>query len=69
MVAVDIRADVTPAVLERIRTLGGRVINSVGRYRAIRAHVPLSAVEKLAELDAVQWIRNADKAVTRGPLP
>ena len=69
MVAVDIRADVTPAVLERIRALGGRVINSVGRYRAIRAHVPLSAVEKLAELDAVQWIRNADKAVTRGPLP
>ena len=69
MVAVDIRADVTPAVLERIRALGGRVINSVGRHRAIRAHVPLSAVEKLAELDAVQWIRSADKAGTRGPLP
>ena len=29
LVTVDIRADVTPAVLERIQTLGGTVLNSV----------------------------------------
>ena len=69
MVTVDIRADVTPAVLERIRALGGTVINSVGRYRAIRARLPLAAVESLAELDAIQSIRAGDKAITRGPLP
>ena len=69
MVTVDIRADVTPAVLERIRALGGTVINSVGRYRAIRARLPLAAVEPLAELDAIQSIRAGDKAITRGPLP
>ena len=31
LVTVDIRSDVTPAVLARIRALGGTVINSVGR--------------------------------------
>ena len=65
MVMVDIRADVTPAVLARIRALCGTVINSVARYRAIRARLPLEAVEKLATLDAIQSIRAADKAVTR----
>ena len=65
MVTVDIRADVTPEVLARIQSLGGTVINSVPRYRAIRARLPLSAVEPLATLDAVQTIRPADQAVTR----
>ena len=65
LVMVDIRADVTPAVLARIRALRGTVINSVARYRAIRARLPLDAVEKLATLDAIQSIRAADKAVTR----
>ena len=66
LVTVDIRADVTPMVLARIRELGGTVINSVPRYRAVRARLPLSAVEKLATLDAVQSIRAADEAVTHG---
>ena len=65
LVTVDIRTDVTPAVLARIRELGGTVINSVPKYRAIRARLPLSAVEKLAALDAVQSIRAADEAATR----
>lgn len=67
-VLVDIRADVTAKVLDRIRTLGGTVINSVPRYGSIRARLPLGAVETLAELDAVRSIRTADKAVTRGLL-
>ena len=65
LVTVDIRADVTPAVLARIRSLGGTVVNSVPKYRAIRARLPLVSVEKLAALDAVQSIRTADKAVIR----
>ena len=64
-VKVDIRADLTPAVLKRIEALGGAVINSVERYRSIRARLPLQAVETLAELKAVKSIRTADKAVTR----
>ena len=62
---VDVRADVTRAVLTRIRELGGAVVNSVPRYRAIRALLPLSSVERLAALDAVRTIRTADQAVTR----
>ena len=65
LVTVDIRANATAAVLARIRALGGTVINSVPEYRAIRARLPLAAVEQLAALDAVQFIRPADEAVTR----
>ncbi len=65
LVTVDIRAEVTPAVLARIRALGGTVINNVPQYRAIRARLPIAAVEKLASLDAVQSIRAADVAFTR----
>ena len=64
-VMVDILADVTPEVLARIRSLGGTVINSVPKYRGIRAWLPLAAVEPLAGLDAVQSIHPADQAVTR----
>ena len=66
MAMVDIQADVTPEVLARIRALGGTIINSVGRYRAIRANLPTAAVEQLAALEAVQSIRPADVAVTPG---
>ena len=63
-VLVDIKADVTPAVLARVEELGGEVVNSVSKYRAIRAWLPLDTVEVLATLDEVQWIRVADRAVT-----
>ena len=66
MAMVDIQADVTPAVLARIRALGGTIINSVGQYRAIRANLPTAAVEQLAALEAVQSIRPADVAVAPG---
>ena len=55
----------TPGVLERIRELGGRVLSSVERYRAVRAEIPLSEVEALAAHEAVRTIRTADKAMTR----
>ena len=62
--AVDIRAEVTPEVLARIGALGGDIVNSVPRYRSIRARLPLAAVEALAEMDAVRSIRPADEAAT-----
>ena len=68
-VTVDIRADVTPVVLAHIRALGGTVLSSVPKYRAIRARLPLAALELLATLDAVQSIRPADEAQTHGPCP
>ena len=68
LVTVDIRADVTPEVLSRIRALGGIVVNSVPRYRSIRAQLPPAAVEPLAKLDAIRTIRPGDKARTRGQM-
>ena len=65
-VTVDIKADVTQDVQERIDALGGSVVNSVPQYGAIRAQIPLAAVEALAELDAVQSIHPADLAFTKG---
>ena len=66
LMTVDIRADVTPEVLSRIRDLGGVVVNSVPRYRSIRAQLPPAAVEPLAKLDAIRTIRPGDRARTRG---
>ena len=63
-VTVDIRADVTPDLLARIGELGGTVITSVPKYRAVRARLPGVAVERLAELPEVQFIRTADQAFT-----
>ncbi len=68
-VLVDIRADVTPALLARIRALGGAVVNSVPRYRAIRARLPLAGLEPLAERADVQWIRTADQPLIRTQRP
>ena len=69
VVTVDIRADVTVEVLEHIRSLGGRVVNSFPNYRSIRAQLPRAAVVPLAELDAVQMIRPAEEPVRDGQLP
>ncbi len=66
-VTVDVRADVTPGLLARIRALGGEVLNAQPRYRAVRARLPLDALEVLAEADAVQTIRPAGEATTRQP--
>ena len=68
LVTVDIRADVTPAVLARIRALGGTVVSSVPKYRNIRARLPLAALEPLATLEAVQSIRPAERPVTNQVL-
>jgi hypothetical protein len=64
MVLVDIKAHVTDEVLARIRDLGGTIVNSFPQYNAIRAQVPLSALEDLAALKDVQLIRPADPGHT-----
>lgn len=62
-VLVDIRADVTPDLLTRIGQLGGVVYVGASDHRAVRARLPVGAVEALAELAAVQFVRLADRAV------
>ena len=62
-VLVDITAEVSPALLDRIATLGGTVIDALARYRAVRARLPTGVLELLAAEEAVRRIKSADVAV------
>ncbi len=66
---VDLRADVTPGLLQFIAANGGQVINSFARDRAVRARVPLGMIEQLAARSEVRFVRPADEAITNvGPI-
>jgi uncharacterized repeat protein (TIGR01451 family) len=66
---VDISATVTPELLGALKTAGAEGIVSVPRFRAIRARVPLGAIEKLAGRADVRFIKQAAPAFTRtGPI-
>ncbi len=63
-VLVDIRAEVTPAVLAAIAHTGGTVVNSFPAARAVRAKIFIQRVEEIASLAEVQTVRRAAKART-----
>ena len=65
-VFVNITADVDDRLLTRIEELGGEVVRSYPRYRALRARLPLDRLEDLAALDTVQWIRPTDRFMLQG---
>ncbi len=56
MVVVDIRGDVTDALLQTIADMGGRVVVALPKYGAVRARVPVRRVEALAALPEVRFI-------------
>ena len=58
---VDIKAEVTDALIARIEEVGGEVISSFPQYQAVRAHLPLDRLEEVAELDEVRSIRSAER--------
>ena len=60
---VDIKADVTGALLARIEALGGTVFSQHPRYRAIQARLPLTSLETLAADASVQSIRPAFRPI------
>ncbi len=59
-VLVDMRAEVTPALLEFIEAAGGEIVNAHPRFNALRAHLPLSRLLTVAENPAIRNIRPAD---------
>ena len=68
-VLVDLRAKVTPGLLEFIARNGGTVVNSFAQDNAIRAHVPLDQIEALAARPEVRAVRPADRMATNvGPV-
>ncbi|HWQ36072.1 MAG TPA: S8 family serine peptidase [Blastocatellia bacterium] len=61
---VDIRAEVSKELLSKIEQLGGEVVSSFARYKAIRARLPLDSLEALAGEAAVRFIAPADEGWT-----
>ncbi|MEM9592950.1 MAG: S8 family serine peptidase [Acidobacteriota bacterium] len=64
-VLVDLDAEVGPALLAQIETLGGTVVNAHSRFDAVRAHLPLDRLTELAAAEAVRSVRPADVAMTQ----
>ena len=64
--AVDITADVTPDLLNRIIALGGTIIYPSELYHSIRATINLSMVETIAGYADVKFIGPAIEATTVG---
>lgn len=60
-VSVDIKATVTDTLLKRIEALGGIVMSSFPQYQAIRARIPATRLEALADSPDVRFIRPADQ--------
>ncbi|MDJ0610904.1 MAG: S8 family serine peptidase [Kiloniellales bacterium] len=61
---VDMKAEVSDALLDRIEALGGRVVNHQARFKAVRARMPVDQLEALAQSPDVISIRPADRAIT-----
>ena len=64
---VDVRADVTPALEEQIRQLGGTIHSTSTPHRSIIGWIPLRELERLAASAAVHSIMPAAEAAIRQP--
>lgn len=63
-VLVDIRARVTPELLAAIRQLDGQVVYAFEAFNTIRARVPLTRLEAIAEANEVKFIQRAREPYT-----
>jgi len=62
-ILVDIKAEVTDDLLDFIKAQGGTIINSFPQYNAIRAQIPITAVETIAAQSGVRFIDNAQEYI------
>jgi hypothetical protein len=53
---LDVRADITDALLGRLGALGAQVLDTSVRYRSVRIRVPLRQVEAIAALPDVAYV-------------
>lgn len=64
-ILTDIKANVNDSVLKMITDNGGTIINQFPQYRAIRALIPITAVEVIAAHPDIQFINKAALCETR----
>jgi len=60
-VEVDLKAVVTPGLLEAIQQVGATIVSSFPNFGSIRAKIPINRIEEVAALAAVRMIRPAAK--------
>ena len=58
---VDIKANVTQDLLNKIEEAGGTVVNSFPQFQSIRARILIRLLERIAESPDVRSIRSADE--------
>jgi len=58
---VDIRGSASDAMVRRVEALGGKVVNRIPRFGAMRARVPIDVVDLLAAESEVQSISPAER--------
>ena len=58
-IEVDVKTAVTAELLKAIEDEGGLVVSSFPQYRAVRAYLPVSSLERIAERGEVKHIRPA----------
>ena len=68
-VQVDIQAEVSAPLLQRISALGATMVFSSKSHHSIRAELPLAALVALASDPLVQSIRPADEALAQAVSP
>lgn len=62
---VDIRADVTPALLKTLRARDSAIVSTAPEYRSIIAWIPLLEIERIAAAAAVRAIEPAPEGTIR----
>lgn len=62
-ILVDIRAEVTPALMGFIESTGATEIGQFPKYESIRARIPMAKLETVAERSEIKSIRPADRAI------
>ena len=62
-ILVDIKAEVTADLLAFIEAQGGTIVNSFPQYNAIRAQIPITAVETIAAQSGVRFIDRAQEYI------
>lgn len=65
-ILVDVRAQISPQLLDSIRQAGGEIINSHAAFKAVRARIPLDAILELAARDDVQFVQEASMMMVQG---
>jgi hypothetical protein len=62
---IDVRAEVTPALLTQLASFESEIVSTSVEYHSIVAWVPLLKIETLAADSAVRAIAAAPQAITR----